>query len=439
MPEKFVIKGRRPLRGVVEVKGSKNAATPILAATLLTSEPCIIDNLPLIEDVFKMIRLIESLGAKIIWLGERKIRVEAKNIDPKKLNQDLIHQMRSSVLLFGPLLARFGYLKIAHPGGCFIGARPIDTHLSAFKKLGAEIKIKKLNKNYSKTEQGVSSVEPNFYHLKFKNKFQGGEIVLREFSVTATENILMISALSQGKTVIKIAATEPHVQDLACFLKKMGARIQGEGTHNIEIRGRKKLRGVKHSVIYDSVEAGTFILTALAAQGNILVKNVPIFHLDLFLEKLREFGGNFKILNNQSIKIEPWQKLKIDRVQALPYPGLPTDLQSAFGVLSTQADGPTLIHDPLYEGRLKYLEELNKMGAKIIICDPHRAIINGPSQLYGAELGPLDLRGGAALIIAGLIAEGTTIINGIHQIDRGYEKIEERLQKLGADIKRVSA
>lgn len=440
MPEKFVIQGMKPLKGTIEINGCKNAATPILAASLLTPEPCIVDNLPLVADVLKMIELIQDLGASVTWAGKRTIRIEAKDIDPKKINQGLVCKMRSSVLLIGPLLTRSGALEMPHPGGCFIGARPLDTHLTAFKKMGAEIEIKQLADLAPKARNHTASrAEPNFYRFRVKDKLQGREIILREFSVTATENILMAATLAAGRTVIKIAATEPHVQDLACFLKKMGAKIKGEGTHTIEVIGQKKLHGARHTIINDPAEAGTFILMATAARGNVLLKNVPVSYLDLFFEKLQEFGGNyFKILDNHSVKVEPWKRLKMDRIQALPYPGIPTDLQSAFGVLATQAEGSTLIHDPLYEGRLKYLEELNKMGAEIIICDPHRAIINGPTQLYGAELGPLDLRGGAALIIAGLIAKGTTIINDIYQIDRGYEKIEERLQRLGADIKRVS-
>ncbi len=436
MAEKFIIKGGKPLKGVIEVKGCKNAATPILAATLLTTDPCIIDNLPLIEDVFRMIELIRSLGATIDWLGKRKIRIEAKNINPEKLDQNLVNKMRSSVLLVGPLLARCGFVKISQPGGCFIGARPIDTHLLALEKMGVETKIKKM-KNCGTKGRRIICSETNFYLLKTKNRLQGKEIILGEFSVTATENILLAAALAKGKTVIKIAAAEPHVEDLARFLKKMGASIKGEGTHTIEVSGKNRLKGARHAVIYDPVEAGTLILLAAATKGKILVKHVPVSYLDLFFEKVAEAGVNFKIISKSSVRVEPARKLKLGRVQALPYPGIPTDLQSAFGVLATQAEGSTLIHDPLFEGRLKYLEELNKMGAEIIVCDPHRAIINGPTQLYGTDVGPFDLRGGAALVIAGLTAKGTTIINDISPIDRGYERLEERLQKLGADIKRI--
>ena len=427
MPEKFIINGGKPLKGEIKINGSKNAATPILAASLLTTEPCFIDNLPLVKDIFRMIELIKSLGAKVNWVGKRKIKIEAKYINPKKLKQEHVSEMRSSILLLGPLLARFGELSINYPGGCLIGIRPLDAHFDAFKKMGVKITTNKMG-----------------FHLKIKStikskKLQGKKIVLKEFSVTATENIIMASTLANGETIIKTAACEPHVQDLIHFLKKMGVKIQGQDSHTIKICPAKKLCGASHFLIYDAVEAGTFMIAAAATKGRVLLKNCPVEHLDLVLEKLKEAGIPIKILNKNSLLISPWKKLKIGKIQALPYPGIPTDLQSIFGVLATQATGTTLIHDPLYEGRLKYLAELSKMGADIIICDPHRAIINGPTQLYGTELGSLDLRSGATLIIAGLIAKGTTIINDVSQIDRGYERIEERLQKLGADIKRVKA
>ena len=434
MPEKLIIKGGKPLTGVIEVRGCKNSATPILAATILTDQPCAIANLPLIEDVFKMIELLRSLGAKVSWVGERKVVIEAKEINPEKLDQNLVVRLRSSILLVGPLLARCGVAKIAQPGGCFIGARPIDTHLLAFEKMGVKISIRKADNRQVK--KNISS-QKDFYILKVKDKLNPAEIVLGEFSVTATENILTAASLITGKTTIKIAAAEPHVGDLVRFLKKMGVSIKGEGTHTLEISGKAKLKGASHTVIYDPVEAGTFILMAAATKSSILVKNVAVEYLDLFFEKIKDAGVKFRIINKNSVRIEPAKSLEMSKIQALPYPGIPTDLQSVFGVFATQAQGPTLIHDPLYEGRLKYLEELNKMGARIIICDPHRAIINGPNQLYGTEVGPFDLRGGAALVIAGLIAKGTTVINDISQIDRGYEKIEERLQKLGADVRRV--
>ncbi|MFH1451393.1 MAG: UDP-N-acetylglucosamine 1-carboxyvinyltransferase [bacterium] len=435
MSEKFIIKGGRPLQGTIEIRGCKNAATPILAATLLTAEPCVIDNLPLIDDVYRMIELIKSLGAEVSWLGERKVKIEAKTIVPEKLNQELVVKLRSSILLVGPLIARCGYAIIAQPGGCFIGARPLDTHFDMLKEMGVKITVRKVKSHSGKARKA----EMNLYTFRAKERFLGGEIVLREFSVTATENVLMACALIVKKTTIKIAAAEPHVEDLMKFLGKMGVSIKGEGTHTVIIEGRRKLSGARHSVIYDPIEAGTFILMAIATKGKVMVKNVPVPYLDLFFKKLKEAGAKFAITRNDCVIVNPAKKIKLVKIQALPYPGIPTDLQSIFGVLATQAEGSTLIHDPLYEGRLKYLEELNKMGAEIVICDPHRAIVSGPTQLYGAEVGPFDLRGGAALVMAGLLAKGTTVISDIAPIDRGYEKIEERLKALGADIRRIKS
>lgn len=419
MPEKFVINGGNPLKGEIEVRGSKNAATPILAATLLTDQPCIIDNIPLVEDVFRMIEILEDLGADVEWLDKRKIRVQAKKITSNIKNKSLVTKMRSSVLIIGPLLARLGMAEINKPGGCIIGVRPIDVHLNAFRDLGV-----------------IIDHTNDFYSLK-TDEIKGGHIVLDEFSVTATENVMMAAALCSNKTIIDLAACEPHVQDLAVFLKKMGVRIKGEGTHTIEIIGNKELKGAKHKIQYDYVEAGTYILMASTVGGCVTVKNTPVGSLQLLLKDLKSFGANVEIIDNETVLVKESSNMRMDSIQALPYPGIPTDLQSMFGVLATQTIDSTLIHDPLYEGRLKYLEELNKMGAKIIVCDPHRAIISGPTQLYGTDLKTFDLRGGAALISAGLTAKGTTTIYNMEQIDRGYERIEERLQGIGAQIKRI--
>jgi len=419
MPEKFLIRGGKPLKGVVEVMGAKNVTFPLLAATLLTKEPCQVSNLPLIEDVFKMLKILERMGAKIKWLGERQIEIRCSDIDPSLIPYDVISFFRGSILFLGPLLARFGKIKFPPPGGCVIGARPIDTHLDAFSQSGVKISIKN-----------------NFYY--FEGNLRPSEVILNEFSVTATENILLSSSLVSGETTIKIADQDYQVQELIKVLKRMGVKIKGLGTHTLKIIGQKRLKGFKYSVIPDPLEAGTFIVATLATKGEVLIKNAELRFLELFLKKLRDFGAKFEILGKNLIKVLPSGRLTMDKIQSLPYPGIPTDLQPELGVLATQAKGPTLIHDPLYEGRLKYLEELNKMGANIIFCDPHRAIINGPTQLYGTEIPSLDIRSGAALIIAGLVAKGQTIINNIYQVDRGYEKIEERLQKLGADIKRVA-
>ena len=441
MSERFIIEGGRPLKGEIRVRGSKNAATPILAATLLTEEPCIISNLPLIEDVFKMLELIKGLGAKVEWVGENAVKIEAKDVDSKALDKSLVSKMRSSLLTMGPLLARCGFVEMNHPGGCIIGTRSVDTHLDGFRDLGADVEVTQVGTSINLTEEKTFcgySEKTNLYSLKVKHGLGGNDVILDEFSVTATENIMMACALSDRKTTIKITACEPHVQELAMFLRKMGVEIREREAHTIEISGKNKLKGAEYFIPYDYVEAGTYILMALTVGGEVKVSNVPTEHLDLVFKKLISSGGNIDITDNRSVTVRTSRGMRMSKIQALPYPGIPTDLQSAFGALATQTDGLTLIHDPLYDGRLKYLEELNKMGAEIIICDPHRAVINGPTELHGTELGPLDLRSGAALIIAGLSAKGVTIIKNIAQVDRGYEKIEERLQMIGAKINRVS-
>jgi len=418
MAEKFIIQGGRPLRGEVEVRGYKNSAGAILTASLLTEKEVIVDNLPLVEDVSNTIEVLKTLGVKIEWLGERKLSLRADSIDPQKVDFERISKTRISVLLIGALLPRFKYFKIPRPGGDRIGLRPIDVHLSALKKLGTEI-----------LEKG------DIYEFKVKN-LEGREIILKEFSVTATENLMMAGVLAQGKTVIKGAAAEPQVQDLAEMLKKMGAKISGVGNHIIFIEGVKKLKGTFHSIVSDPLEAGTFIVAGAVTPGQLRVKNIRLEHLDIFLDKLEEIGIKFKKdLNSLIVDYSP--NLSPTRIQALPYPGFPTDLLPIVVPLLTQAEGKSLIHDPLYENRLNYTQELRKMGADIEIVDPHRAFIFGKTPLKGVRIESWDIRAGASLVIAGLLAEGQTIIENIYQIDRGYEKIEERLQKLGADIRRI--
>jgi UDP-N-acetylglucosamine 1-carboxyvinyltransferase len=421
----FIINGGKHLAGEIDVRGSKNATTPILAATLLTEEPCIIDNLPLIDDVLKMLEILKGLGAEVVFLDKRKVKITAKNIDPSLIRYDLVNKLRSSVLIVGPLLARFKKIKISHPGGCVIGARPLDTHLEAIKDLGATIES-----------------EENFYNIEQKSELNP-EVILREFSVTATENILMAAALSDKKITLKIAAVEPHVMELAEFLKKIGIKIENPESHVFTIEGQKKLKGAEHFIGYDPIEAGTFLVMAsLLGKDKISVKNVPLKYMDLVMLKLKEFGVGYSVLsadkNSATIKIDQFASLKAANVQTLPYPGFPTDLQAPFCVFATQAQGTSLVHETMYEGRLRHADELQKMGANAIICDPHRVLISGPTPLYGREITSFDLRSGATLIIAALLAKGISLIHNIEQVDRGYEKIEERLLALGADIKRES-
>ncbi len=422
--EKFVIIGGKKLSGEITVMGSKNAAFPVLIASLLTSEDCIIDNVPLVEDIFRLLEIFQSMKVEVKWLNKRKVKINARNIDPSKINEELVLRFRGSILLFGALLGRLGKAKLPQPGGCVIGARPIDTHLDAFSQMGVKIEEKK---------DRVIMTAPE--------KLKDNMVILDEFSVTATENLMLFSSLLNEEVIIKVADGDYQNQELVKVLKKMGVKISGVGQHTLKIKGKNKLNGFKHFVMYDPIEAGTFVIMALATKGDIVVKNVEYQFLEFPLKKLEDCGARFEIKKRKGdvvdVHVMPSKEIKIRKIQSLPYPGFPSDLLSVLGVLATQTKGVTLIHDPLYEGRLKYMEGLTKMGADIFFSDPHRATINGVTKLYGTDLGSFDLRAGAALIVAGLIAKGRTRISNIYQVDRGYEKIEERLQKLGADIKRI--
>jgi len=419
MSDKFLIQGGVPLSGEVEIYGYKNAAGAVLSAVLLSEESSTIDNLPLCSDVLDQIEILKQMGAEIEWLGERKIKINPEKINPEKIPADLFEKMRVSVLLIGPLLARFKKFNVPHPGGDKIGLRPIETHLEALKNFGVKVEQRE-----------------GFYHFEKPTNLTGKKIVLKEFSVTATENLMMLTSLTSGETKIEIAAAEPQVQDLGKFLKEMGGSIRGVGTHTIEIEGREKLGGANFSICPDPLEAGTFLIALAITGGEGKIKNINPDHLTMFLEKMREIGVNFEIVDNE-ILVKPSKEFKPTKIQVLPYPGFPTDLQPHISVLLTQAKGKSLIHDPLYENRFQHLHELRKMGADIEITDPHRALIFGKTDLIGNKVNSNDIRSGAALILAGLIAKEKTLIENISQIERGYEKIDEKLKKLGAKIERV--
>ena len=359
------------------------------------------------------------MGAKIEWPNQRKVKINPENINPEKIPTNLFEKMRVSVLLIGPLLARFKRLKIPHPGGDKIGLRPISTHLEALKEFGVKIEEK-----------------AGFYFFEAPENLQGKRIVLKEFSVTATEILMMAAALSKGKTKIELAAAEPQVQDLGKFLKKMGADIEGISTHTISIGGKNKLNGAEFKICPDLLEAGTFLIALALCRGEGKIKNINPEHLTMFLEKMKEIGVNLETSENE-ILVKPSLGFRATKIQVLPYPGFPTDLQPQTSVLLTQAEGKSLIHDPLYENRFQHLHELRKMGADIEITDPHRALIFGKTELIGSKINASDIRSGAALILAGLIAKGETLIENISQIERGYEKIEEKLRKLGAQIEKI--
>ncbi len=415
----FEIKGGKKLSGSIDVRGSKNATTPILAATVLTDGECVISNIPLIEDVYRMIEILQSMDVEVSWEGERTVRICAKNLDPSKMDLTTVKKLRSSILLLGSLSARAESFRIAHPGGCTIGKRPVGTHFDALEKMGVHI-----------------TQDEECYVIDTREK-RSAKVVLQGFSVTATENAMMLAASLPGKTVIKIAAAEPHVEDLGKFLISMGAEIKGLGTHTLEIVGNENLHGATHEIIPDANEAATFLILGVASKSPIRVENAREGDLDLVLEKLREFGADFEVEEN-AITVVPTENLKaIEKIDTRTYPGIPTDIQAPLGVLATQAEGETMIFDTMFEGRFNYISELEKMRAKAKILNPHQAVIEGPVKLKGGSIKSFDLRAGASLIIAALCAKGTTTIEEIYQVDRGYERIEERLALLGADIKRI--
>ena len=327
----FIIEGGQHLKGEIEVRGMKNATTPILAATLLTKQPCLLKNVPNISDVRAVLDIIKNLGGRVENIDEHTVKVSNQDINPQQLEEKAVRRIRSSVLFMGPLLARFGKVDLPEPGGCIIGNRPLDTHTYALEQLGAKIEKK-----------------DRFYGMRAEC-LKGAVIILPEFSVTATENVLMAASLAEGRTVIKLAAAEPHVQDLCNFLNKMGAKITGIGTNTLTIDGVKELNGAEHTIIPDQIEAGTFAVMAAATRGEIKIKNIIPEHLEIILLKLKQIGVNFKV-GPDYIQVLPSADLKAFKLQTMPYPGFPTDLQSPFGVLATQCQGTSLIQDPLFEG-----------------------------------------------------------------------------------------
>lgn len=419
MADKFLIEGGLPLSGEVEISGYKNSAGAVISAVLLSEEPSVIDNLARVTDVTDQIEILKQMGAETEWLGPKRIKINPEKINPDKIPVNLFEKMRVSVLLIGPLAIRFKKFKVPHPGGDKIGLRPIATHLEALESFGV------------KTEE-----KDGFYHFEAPEKLEGKKIALKEFSVTATEIIMMLAARSRGKTKIEIAAAEPQVQDLGLFLRKMGATVDGIGTHTIEIEGKDKLSGAEFSLCPDLLEAGTFMIAVALSGGEAKIKNVNTDHLTFFLGKMKEIGVNFDVSDGE-ILVRKSDNFKPAKIQVLPYPGFPTDLQPQISVLLTQAQGKSLVHDPLYENRFQHLHELRKLGADIEITDPHRALIFGRKDLIGNKINASDIRSGAALILAGLTAKGQTLIENVIQIERGHEKIEEKLKRLGAQIKKV--
>jgi len=426
---KFIISGPQTLKGEFKINGFKNAATPIIAATILIQEECILDNIPKVRDVEKMILILRSLGAKAEWTDQNQLTINTKNISLKKIDEYLIKTMRSSILLIGPLLSRFKKISIPEPGGCFLGNRPLNAHMSILEQFGAKIHTKTDKKG--KKEYEISLKDPKC-----------GNIVLPEFSVTATENAIMLAALTKGRTVIHLAAREPHVQDLIKFLDAAGAKIEEKLGAKIIINGVAKLSPVAHRIIPDMLEAGTLIVAGALLGKDLIIKKIEPDHLSIVLLKLKEIGIKYKIEQSKKLgcclRINAQKKLNAFKIQAMPYPGFPTDLQEPFSLLASQAQGASLIHDPLFEDRMRHIPELIRMGAKALICDPHRSIVIGPTPLYAYEIKSPNIRAGGMFVLAGLLAQGETILHDVENtIDRGYESFDKRLNQIGANIKRI--
>ena len=417
--EKLVITGPTPLKGEVEISGAKNAAVAILPATLLIDGVCTINNLPNISDVKISCEILEKLGAKITWNTPNEITIDTRNIETTIAPLDLTSKFRASYYIIGSMLGRKGEIEVGMPGGCKLGARPIDQHIKGFELLGANVVV----------EKGTIKAKAN--------KLTGTSIYMDIVSVGATINVMLSAVLAEGTTIIDNAAKEPHIVDVANFLNTMGADIRGAGTDVIKVNGVKKLNGnATYSVVPDQIEAGTFMVAAVASKGDLLIKNCITKHLESITSKIIEVGGNVED-NGDSIRVWCDKRPNKANIKTLPYPGFPTDLQPQMGVVLALANGTSIINEGIWESRFQYTDELNKMGAHIT-PQGKTAIFEGVEQLSGSPVYSTDLRAGAALIVAGICANGVTEVYNLSHIDRGYENIEEKFRNIGANIKRVS-
>lgn len=415
--EKFVINGGRSLNGKVRISGAKNAAVAILPAVLLSEETCIIDNLPNISDVNAILRVIKELGADVRYLNKGTVEINAKNVNSHIVTKQMAENMRASSYFLGALLGRMNKARVAPPGGCDFGVRPIDQHIKGFEALGAKMSF----------ESGM--VDGKAFSLK------GASIYLDVVSVGATVNIMLAAVKAQGLTVIENAAREPHIVDLANFLNSMGANIMGAGTGVIKIRGVEKLHGTAYSIIPDQIEAGTYMTAVVATGGDVVIDNVIPKHLESITAKLREIGAEIEEYD-ESLRVFMTERPRKCNVKTMPHPGFPTDMQPQIATLLTIAGGTSIVTEGVWDNRFRYVEQLTVMGADIQV-DGKSAIITGVDYLKAAPVRAVDLRAGAAMIIAGLVARGTTEVEDIIYIDRGYENVVEKFTDLGADIKRV--
>lgn len=417
--EKYVINGGKSLRGEVTISGAKNAAVAILPATIMVDGPCIIENIPNISDVSIVIKILNEMGASIKVLNKNTLQIDTSGIKNPEVPYEQARHMRASCYFLGALVGRFGRAKVSLPGGCDFGVRPIDQHMKAFKALGAE-----------------SSVEFGMVGLKAE-KLIGSQIYFDVVTVGGTINALLTATLAEGATIIENAAKEPHIVDLANFLNSMGADIMGAGTDVIKVKGVKRLKGGSYSIIPDQIEAGTYMVAAAVTRGDVLVKNVIPKHLESITSKLQKIGITVNEYDD-SIRIIGNRPLERVNVKTMPHPGFPTDMQPQIGVLLCLAEGTSIITEGVWDNRYKYVDELRRLGADISV-DGRIAIIEGPCKFTAAPVKATDLRAGAALVIAALVAEGTTEIEDVYHVERGYEDIEVKLRYLGADIQKIVA
>jgi len=419
--DKFRIRGGNPIKGRVSISGAKNSALPCMAAAILTPETITLHNIPYVRDIITMRRLLEDIGAHVLTPELRTHKISAAHVELMTAPYELVKTMRASVLALGPLLARFGKARVSLPGGCAIGARPIDLHLAALTNMGAEVLLEAGDVIARSPEDGL----------------RGADITFDKISVTGTENLMMAATLARGKTTINNAAREPEVRDLAELLNKMGARVRGAGTPTIQIDGVEGLGGAQHTIIPDRIETGTFITAAAITKGELEIKDCNPEHCNRIISKLREVGVEIEEVNQSTLHARCSARgLRAGDLTTEPYPGFPTDMQAQFMTLMTQANGRSTITETIFENRFMHASELQRIGARIQVSHD-TAVVEGPSKLIGARVQASDLRASASLVLAGLVAEGETVIDRVYHIDRGYEKIETKLKDVGADIERV--
>jgi UDP-N-acetylglucosamine 1-carboxyvinyltransferase len=422
--DKFLIKGGHALRGTVEVSGAKNSALPVMAATLLTAEKVTLHNIPKVRDLITMSKLLAFMSAKvsITEIPASDYVIEAVTLNDAIAPYELVKTMRASILTLGPAIARAGVAHVSLPGGCSIGARPVDLHLAALEKMGAEITV---------AEGYIQAKVPN------RGRLKGAHIVFEKITVTGTENILMAAALADGETILENSAREPEVTDLVIMLRKMGAKITGDGTSTLRIQGVETLHGTEHSVIPDRIEAGTFLVAGALTGGDLTIMNCAPEHLGAVIAKMEQTGVRIDVVDKTTMRVRPAEKLVASDMITEEYPGFATDMQAQYMALVTQAEGASVVTETIFENRFLHASEMVRMGANISI-DGRRAVVRGPAQLSGTTVQASDLRASAGLVLAALVAKGETTIERVYHIDRGYERIVEKLSALGAKIERIN-